>query len=53
MQTSFLPFIQFPVTEHTTVYNAMKSFIKVFQQLDQKTLVIFRKSFEMGPILGR
>ena len=41
MQTGFLPFIRYPVTEHTTVYTAMKNFIKVLQQLDRKALPIF------------
>ena len=41
MQTGFLPFIPYPVTEHTTVYTAMKNFIKVLQQLHQKALPIF------------
>ena len=41
MQTGFLPFIPYPVSEHTTVYTAMKNFIKVLQQLDQKALPIF------------
>ena len=41
MQTGFLPFIPYPVTEHTTVYIAMKNFIKVLQQLDQKAFPIF------------
>ena len=31
MQTGFLPFIPYPLTEQTTVYIAMKNFIKVFQ----------------------
>ena len=37
MQTGFLPFIPYPVTEHATVYTALKNFIKVLQQLEQKT----------------
>ena len=41
MQTGFLLFIPHPVTEHTAVYTAMKTFIKVLQQLDQKTLPNF------------
>ena len=41
MQTGFLPFIRYPVTEHTTVYTAMTNFIKVLQQLNQKALPIF------------
>ena len=41
MQTGFLPFIPHPVTEHATVHTAMKNFIKVLQQLDQKALLIF------------
>ena len=41
MQTGFLPFIQYLVTEHTTAYIAMNNFIKVLQQLDQKALPIF------------
>ena len=40
MQTAFLPFIPYPVTEHTTVSTAIKNFIKVLQQLDQKALPI-------------
>ena len=40
MQTGFLPFIPYSATEHTTVYTAMKNFIKVLQQLDQKALPI-------------
>ena len=39
MQTDFLPFIPYPVTDHTNVYTAMKNFIKVL--LDQKALPIF------------
>ena len=41
MQTGFLSFIPHPVTEHTIVYTAMKNFMKVLQQLDQKALPIF------------
>ena len=41
MQTGFLPFIPYPVTEHTTVYTAMKNFVKVLQQFDPKALPIF------------
>ena len=41
MQTSFLPFISYPVTEHETVYTAKKNFIKVLQQLDQEAFSIF------------
>ena len=41
MQTGFLPFIPYPVTEHVTVYTAMKKFINVLQQLNQKALPIF------------
>ena len=41
MQTGFLSLIPYPVTEHATVYTAMKNFIKVLQQLDQKALPIF------------
>ena len=41
MQTGFLPFTPYPVTEHTTVNTAMKNFIRVLQQLDQKALPIF------------
>ena len=41
MQTGILPFIPYPVTEHTTVYTAMKNFVKVLQQFDPKALPIF------------
>ena len=42
MQIGFLHFIPYPVTKHTTVYTAMKNFIKILQQLDQKAcLLIF------------
>ena len=41
MQAGFLPFIPYPVREHTTVCTSMKSFMKVLQQLDQKALPIF------------
>ena len=41
MQTGFLLFIPHPVTEHTAVYTAMKTFIKVLQQIDQKALPNF------------
>ena len=36
MQIGFLPFIPYPVTEHTIAYTAMKNFMKMLQQLDQK-----------------
>ena len=41
MQRGFLHFTPYSVTETTTVYTAMKSFIKVLQQLHQKALPIF------------
>ena len=42
MQIGFLPFIPKPVTEHATVYTAMINFVKVLEQLDQKSMPIFR-----------
>ena len=42
MQVAFLPFILFPVTEHSTVYTAIINFTKVLSQLDQKSLPVFR-----------
>ena len=41
MQVGFLPFIPKPVTEHATVYTAMINFVKVLEQLDQKSMPIF------------
>ena len=40
-QVGFLPFIPKPVTEHATVYTAMINFVKVLEQLDQKSIPIF------------
>ena len=41
MQVGFLPFIPKLVTEHATVYTAMINFVKVLEQLDQKSMPIF------------
>ena len=41
MQVGFLPFIPNPVTEHSTVYTAMRNFVKVADQLQQKSLPVF------------
>ena len=41
MQTGFLPFIPHPVTDYSTVYTAMHTFLKVVSQLQQDTLPLF------------
>ena len=41
IQVGFLPFIPKPVTEHATVYTAMINFVKVLEQLDEKSMPIF------------
>ena len=41
IQVGFLPFIPKLVTEHATVYTAMINFVKVLEQLDQKSMPIF------------
>ena len=41
MQIGFLPMIPHPVTEHSTVYTAMNKFLKVFPQLDQRSMPVF------------
>ena len=41
MHVDFLPFLPHPVTEHATVYTAMLNYVKVLNQLEQKSLLIF------------
>jgi hypothetical protein len=41
MQVAFLPFIPRPVTDPSTVYTAMLNFVKVANQLEQKSLPLF------------
>ena len=41
IQVGFLPFILKPLTEHATVYTAMINFVKVLEQLDEKSMPIF------------
>ena len=38
---AFLPFIPRPVTEHPTVYTDMRNFVKIADQLEQKSLPLF------------
>ena len=38
MQVGFLPYLPHPVTEYDTVYTALKNFLNVLEQLDQKSL---------------
>ena len=40
MQVGFLPYLPHPVTEYDTVYTALKNFLKVLEQLDQKSLSV-------------
>ena len=40
MQVGFLPYLPHPVTEYDTVYTALKNFLKVLEQLDQKSLPV-------------
>ena len=41
MQSGFLPFIPHPVIDYGTVYTAMRNFVTVNQQLQQKILPVF------------
>ena len=41
VHVEFLPFIPHPITETSTVYTAMKNFLKVVEQLDQEHLPVF------------
>ena len=40
MQVGFLPYLPHLVTEYDTVYTALKNFLKVLEQLDQKSLPV-------------
>ena len=41
MHVAVLPFIPRSVTEHPTVYTAMRNFVKIADQLEQKSLPLF------------
>ena len=40
LQAGFLPYLPHPVTDYNTVYTALKIFLKVLDQLDQKSLPV-------------
>ena len=41
MHVAFLPFLPHPVTEVATVYTAMQNYVKLLNQLKQKSLSVF------------
>ena len=40
MQVGFLPYLPYPVTDHSTVYTAMNNFLSVLSQLNQNSLPV-------------